>query len=65
MLVLAHRGASLCPEIPNPPFAKPLNSAPTAWSWTFISAKDGQMVVNHNFDVDHNSNGLGLIEEYT
>lgn len=23
------------------------------------------MVVNHNFDVDHNSDGLGLIEEYT
>ena len=27
--------------------------------------KDGHMVVNHNFDVDHNSDGLGLIEEYT
>ena len=53
MLVLAHRGLRLRPlKIRNPPSAKLLNWEPMAWNWMSI-CKDGHMVVNHNFDVDH------------
>ncbi len=66
MLVLAHRGASAyAPENTEPAFRKAIELGADGVELDVHLCKDGQMVVNHNFDVDHNSNGLGLIEEYT
>ena len=66
MLVLAHRGASAyAPENTEPAFRKAIELGADGVELDVHLCKDGHMVVNHNFDVDHNSDGLGLIEEYT
>ncbi len=66
MLVLAHRGASAyAPENTEPAFRKAIELGADGVELDVHLCKDGHMVVNHNFDVDHNSNGLGLIEDYT
>lgn len=66
MLGLAHRGASAyAPENTEPAFRKAIELGADGVELDVHLCKDGHMVVNHNFDVDHNSDGLGLIEEYT
>ena len=64
MLVLAHRGASAyAPENTEPAFRKAIELGADGVELDVHLCKDGHMVVNHNFDVDHNSDGLGLIED--
>ena len=60
------RGASAyAPENTEPAFRKAIELGADGVELDVHLCKDGHMVVNHNFDVDHNSDGLGLIEEYT
>ena len=62
MLVLAHRGASAyAPENTEPAFRKAIELGADGVELDVHLCKDGHMVVNHNFDVDHNSDGLGPV----
>ena len=66
MLVLAHRGASAyAPENTEPAFQKAIELGADGVELDVHLSKDGHMVLNHNFHLEQNSNGTGLVQDYT
>ena len=66
MLIIAHRGASAyAPENTGPAFLRAIALQADGVELDVHLSADGEIVVNHNFTLDENSNGSGFIYEHT
>ena len=66
MFVIGHRGASgYAPENTAPAFQKAIELCADGIELDVHLTKDNKIAVNHNFAIDRNSNGVGLIQDKT